>query len=141
MQTEEDHYEVLGVATDADQNEIRDAYRRLAFRYHPDRNKGSREAVSRMKEINEAYAILSDPVKRRNFDAPRGYHNRGPRFERGSKVKVNSSSTSPYRGRTGIVDKEPIKDAFRFWYMVRLESKGLSPVARLAEEELEEAGA
>lgn len=140
MQAEQDHYEVLGLAPGAGEEEIREAYRRLAFQYHPDRNLGSRDAVGRMKEINEAYAILSDPVKRRDYDVPRGYHNRVPRFGRGGKVRVSSTSASPYRGRIGVVDKEPVKDAFRFWYMVRFESKGLSPVNRFAEEELEEAG-
>lgn len=138
MQTEQDHYEVLGVKPDASDEEIREAYRKLAFRYHPDRNRGSRDAATRMKEINEAYAILSHPVKRRDYDVPRGYQNRVPRFEAGSKVKVSPGSASPYRGRIGIVDKEPIKDVFRYWYMVRFESKGLSPVGRFAEEELEE---
>jgi curved DNA-binding protein len=141
MQIEQDHYEVLGIAPGAPEEAIRDAYRRLAFRYHPDRNRGSRETASRMKELNEAYAILSDPVKRRNYDVPRGYQNRAPRFGIGRKVKVSSASASPYRDRTGTVDRDPIKDAFRFWYMVRFESTGLPPVVRLAEEELEEAGA
>lgn len=140
MQTEQDHYEVLGVAPDAGEEEIREAYRRLAFQHHPDRNRGSRDAASRMKEINEAYAILSDPVKRRDYDAPRGYLNRVPRFGARSRVKVSSNSASPYRGHTGVVDRDPTKDAFRFWYMVRFESKGLSPVNRFAEEELEEVG-
>jgi curved DNA-binding protein CbpA len=140
MHAEQDHYEVLGVARDAREEEIRDAYRRLAFQYHPDRNRESRDAAGNMKRINEAYAILSDPTKRRDYDAPRGYQNRVPRFQRGSKVKISAGSASPYRGRTGIVDRDPIKDAFRFWYMVRFESRGLSPVNRFAEEELEAAG-
>jgi len=140
MQTEQDHYEVLGIAPDAGEEETKEAYRRLAFQCHPDRNRGSRDAASRMKKINEAYAILSDPAKRRDYDAPRGYHNRVPRFQTGNRVRVSPGSASPYRGRTGVVDRDPIKDAFRFWYMVRFESKGLSPVSRLAEEELEEAG-
>lgn len=140
MQAEQDHYDVLGVAPGAPDEQIREAYRRLAFRYHPDRNRESRDAADRMKEINEAYAILSDPLKRRDYDIPRGYQDRVPRFGIGSKVKVSSASASPYRGRIGIIDKEPTKDAFRFWYMVRFESKGLSPVNRFAEEELEQVG-
>lgn len=63
-----DLYEILGVNKNATQSEIKDAYRRLAFRYHPDRNKDNPEALERMKEINEAYAILSDPNKRREYD-------------------------------------------------------------------------
>ena len=61
-----------------------------------------------------------------------------PKFKKGSKVIIGINSNSPYRDHTGIVDKEPHKDTFRFWYMVKLESTDLSRVIRLAEEELEE---
>ena len=61
-----------------------------------------------------------------------------PKFNKGSKVKVSLHSPSQYRGRIGVVDKEPIKDAFRFWYVVRIQSQGLTAVGRFAEEELEE---
>ncbi|MGB5278661.1 MAG: J domain-containing protein [Gammaproteobacteria bacterium] len=66
-----DYYEVLGVARDADAKAIKDAFRQLAMKYHPDRNK-SPEAETRFKEIAEAYAILSDPKKRADYDA-RGF--------------------------------------------------------------------
>ena len=55
-----DYYEVLGVSRDADQQAIKDAFRGLALKYHPDRNK-SPGAEERFKEIAEAYAVLSDP--------------------------------------------------------------------------------
>jgi curved DNA-binding protein CbpA len=90
-----------------------------------------------MGEINEAYAVLSDPIKRREYDLPRGYGIRLPKFKKGSKVRISVNSPSPYRGRAGIVDKEPVSDVFRFWYMVKIESKGLMTVRRFAEEELE----
>jgi curved DNA-binding protein CbpA len=138
MQSEQDHYEVLRIAPDASAAEIKEAYRKLAFLYHPDRNEAGQDASKKMKEINEAYDILSDPIKRREYDIPRGYRGRVPKFEKGSKVKVSSSSASPYRDRTGVVDKVPVKDTFRFWYMVRFEAKGLPAVSRFAEEELEE---
>jgi len=138
MQSEQDYYKVLRISPDASAAEIKEAYRKLAFRYHPDRNKSGRGASKKMKEINEAYAILSDSIKRREYDVPRGYRSRAPKFEKGSMVKVSSSSASPYRGRTGVVDKAPVKDIFRFWYMVRFVSKGLPAVGRFAEEELEE---
>lgn len=64
-----DYYEVLGVSRDADGREIKRAYRLLARQYHPDVNGGSTEATERFKQISEAYAVLSDPHKRRHHDA------------------------------------------------------------------------
>ena len=66
-----DYYEVLGVAKDADQKAIKDAFRNLAMKYHPDRNKEP-GAEEHFKEIAEAYAVLSDPKKRAEYDA-RGF--------------------------------------------------------------------
>jgi DnaJ-class molecular chaperone len=63
-----DYYEILCVDKEASPQKIKDAYRRLAFQYHPDRNRGNPSAVEKMKEINEAYAVLSDPKKRRDYD-------------------------------------------------------------------------
>lgn len=63
-----DYYEVLGVSRDADAKSIRDAFRRLALKYHPDRNKDP-DAEERFKEIAEAYGILSDPDKRAKYDS------------------------------------------------------------------------
>jgi len=66
-----DYYDILGLKKDAGQKEIRDAYRRLALLHHPDRNKDNPDAAARMKEINESYAVLSDPQKRREYDTLR----------------------------------------------------------------------
>ncbi len=63
-----DYYRILGVSRDASQEEIKKAYRELAFKYHPDRNPGDSEAEERFKEINEAYQILGDPRKRSEYD-------------------------------------------------------------------------
>lgn len=63
-----DYYELLGVARDADERAIKSAYRKLALRYHPDRNPGDQEAEERFKQINEAYAVLADPDKRGRYD-------------------------------------------------------------------------
>jgi molecular chaperone DnaJ len=65
--TRRDFYEVLGVERSASDEDIKKAFRRLAFQYHPDRNK-EKEAEARFKEINEAYEVLSDPEKRANYD-------------------------------------------------------------------------
>jgi curved DNA-binding protein len=66
--TQKDYYKVLGVEKAADARQIKEAYRKLAFEYHPDRNKGDLSAVEKMKELNEAYAVLSDLEKRKRYD-------------------------------------------------------------------------
>ena len=67
MSTKRDYYEVLGVQKNASQDEIKSQYRKLALKFHPDRNKSS-EAPEHFKEISEAYAVLSDPEKRKIYD-------------------------------------------------------------------------
>ena len=63
-----DYYERLGVTRDATTEEIKKAYRKLALKYHPDRNEGSKEAESRFREVTEAYEVLRDPDKRATYD-------------------------------------------------------------------------
>jgi len=63
-----DYYEVLGLKKGASPEEIKRAYRKLAVKYHPDKNQGDKQAEERFKEINEAYAVLSDPQKKEQFD-------------------------------------------------------------------------
>jgi curved DNA-binding protein len=64
-----DYYKILGVDRTASSEEIRKAYRRLALKYHPDKNRGDASAEERFKEINEAHEVLSDPEKKRKYDA------------------------------------------------------------------------
>jgi curved DNA-binding protein len=66
--TYKDYYKILGVGKTATQKEIKDAYRRLANKYHPDKTKGDKAAEEKFKDINEANGILSDPVKRKKYD-------------------------------------------------------------------------
>lgn len=67
-----DYYQVLGVSEDAGEDDIRKAFRRLAFQYHPDKNPGhEKEAERKFKDINEAYGVLSDKMKRRQYDLSR----------------------------------------------------------------------
>lgn len=63
-----DYYKILGVDSNADQEEIKKAFRQLALKYHPDRNNGDKRSEEKFKEINEAYTCLSDPEKRSNYD-------------------------------------------------------------------------
>jgi curved DNA-binding protein len=73
-----DYYKILGVSKSASQEEIKKAYRKLALKYHPDQNNGDKTAEDRFKEINEAYAVLSNPEKKKNYDmfGAEGFQNR-----------------------------------------------------------------
>ena len=80
-----DYYEVLGVSKSASEDEIKKAYRKLAIKYHPDRNPGDAEAEAKFKEAAEAYDVLHDPQKRQQydqfgFDAPSGGFGGGSPF-------------------------------------------------------------
>ncbi len=63
-----DGYKILGTARDADEAQIKAAYRKLAKKYHPDAHPGDKECEARFREITEAYTILSDPAKRKKYD-------------------------------------------------------------------------
>src|SRR6202789_3654327 len=63
-----DYYKVLGVGKNATDEEIKKAYRKLARKYHPDRNPGDKQAEERFKEISQAHDVLSDPDKRKEYD-------------------------------------------------------------------------
>lgn len=68
---QKDYYDILGVPANANNKNIKEAYRTLAFEYHPDRNKDNPAAAERMKRINEAYAVLSNQKKRSEYDTLR----------------------------------------------------------------------
>jgi curved DNA-binding protein len=73
-----DYYQLLGLKKAATPEEIKKAYRKLAVKYHPDKNPGNKEAEEKFKEINEAYAVLSDPQKKAQYDqfGSAGFHER-----------------------------------------------------------------
>ena len=66
--SQHDYYELLGVARNASDSDLKSAYRKLALKYHPDRNPGDHTAEEKFKEAAEAYAVLSDPDKRARYD-------------------------------------------------------------------------
>ena len=63
-----DYYKILGVEKSASQDEIKKAYRKLAMKYHPDRNQDNKKAEEKFKQITEANEVLSDPQKRKKYD-------------------------------------------------------------------------
>ena len=68
MAEKRDYYEVLGLKKGASDDEIKKAFRKMAMKYHPDKNPGDKEAEEKFKEINEAYSVLSDPDKKSKYD-------------------------------------------------------------------------
>lgn len=89
-----DYYKILGVDPGASPQQIKEAFRRLALEHHPDRNQDNPEATARMAAVNEAYAVLSDPVKRREYDEIRSRF--GP--EAYGRFRQNYSQEDIFRG-------------------------------------------
>ncbi len=87
-----DYYATLGVSKAASAEEIKKAYRRLALKYHPDKTQGDKQAETRFKEISEAYAVLSDPKKREQYDTfgSTGFHQRYSREDIFRDFDLNS---------------------------------------------------
>ncbi len=84
-----DYYQILGVTPQSDEDEIRKSYRRLAMQYHPDRNPDKPGAEEKFKDIAEAYGVLTDPLKRRQYDAARTMNSN--RYQNGSQDGFNYS--------------------------------------------------
>ncbi len=97
-----DLYSVLGVSRDATADEVKGAYRKLARKYHPDRNQGDKESEERFKEVQEAYDTLSDPEKRKQYDAGGRFSGFGPRgFGGGGFTSDLGDIFSTFFGRRG----------------------------------------
>ncbi len=109
-----DYYKILGVARGMDADEIRKAYRKLAMKYHPDKNPGDKPAEDRFKEINEAYQVLSDDKKRAQYDrlgnAYADWNTRGG-GGRGADFNWDEWAANSNRGG-GRVDPRDIENMF-----------------------------
>lgn len=90
-----DYYEVLGVQKNATTDEIKKAYRNLAFKYHPDRNPDDKAAEEKFKQISAAYDVLGDETKRRNYDLG-GYTGNENNYQQAYNQYQYDSSTQDY---------------------------------------------
>ena len=101
-----DYYEVLGVEKNATEQEIKKAYRKLAMKYHPDRNKDNKEAEEKFKEASEAYEVLSDADKKAQYDqfGHSAFENGGP----------GPGGFSGFSGGFGFDDISDILNGFGF---------------------------
>ena len=137
MMNQKDYYQVLGVEKDASPQMIKEAYRKLAFRFHPDRNKENPSAVEKMKEINEAYAVLSDPKKKSDYDTfhdqygPYGYDRFKQRYSeqdifRGSDINQIFEEMARAFGVRGFeeVFRESYGHGYRTFEFQRLGASG-----------------
>lgn len=104
----DDFYKILGVERTATQDEIKKAFRKLAQKYHPDKNPGNKEAESRFKQISEAYDVLSDDEKRAKYDQLGRYYQQagptGPRGSGGSGSGVNWNESADFGGEGSFAD-------------------------------------
>ncbi len=97
-----DFYEILGVDEKASREEIKKAYRKLAKKYHPDSNKGNPQAAERFKEVSEAYSVLSDPEKRKQYDETKAWGEGGFRDFTQYQPPGGAGGSSPFDDMSGF---------------------------------------
>src|SRR5213592_4727154 len=117
-----DYYKILGVDKKATEKEIRQAYRKLARKYHPDVNPGDKAAEEKFKEINEANEVLSDPEKRKKYDELSTYYQQygrmpgaGPWGEDGG-VRYEYRTVSPEDLNDLFGGQSPFSDFFETFF-------------------------
>jgi DnaJ-class molecular chaperone len=109
-----DYYEILGVSPDAEKKVIKQTYRQLARKFHPDLNPGNKEAEEKFKTINEAYQVLSDAEKRKKYDELRAQYQRWQQMgDRQQDFDWQNWSAQPGQGaHVQYANPEDLKDLF-----------------------------
>ena len=120
----EDYYALLGVSKSASQDEIKKAYRNLAFKYHPDRNPGDKSAEEKFKKITEAYSVLSDSNKRAQYDAG-GAFNYGQSQQ--SQQWRQSQQYGPYESYDPFREWENFASSSRRYYYTNYSNRQNDP--------------
>lgn len=116
---QKNYYIVLGLKQNADAEEIKKAYRRLAFRYHPDHNRGGLSGEERFKEIKEAYEILTHPQERKKHDADlRARHIYAPSYDFGKYTQPDPKAQKHPQDITTVeeVVEDESAEPIRPWY-------------------------
>ena len=108
-----DYYRILEIKEDADFSDIKKKYRKLAIKYHPDKNPGDDEAVKKFREITEAYEILGDEKKRKEYDNKRKFKN-GQKNKKNEnlKNKNNFSDNNFSFGKEFFISESEMKEMF-----------------------------
>ncbi len=112
-----DYYQVLGIAKTATEQEIKKAFRKLAVKFHPDKNPGNKEAEEKFKELNQAYEVLSDAEKRKKYDRYGENWNRMDESQFGGQPGQEGGRTYRYEGDpSGFEDAADFSDLFESFF-------------------------
>ena len=103
-----DYYSILGIARNASSEDIKKAYRKLAIKYHPDKNNGDKESERKFREVSEAYETLSDQDKKRRYDNPDPFRSQGWNPFQGTDPFQGNDFYSFFGGRHGGFSQDPL---------------------------------